>query len=143
MRRFGLRRAWAGSLAAVLPGLLLFASLLVAGPTASATTTPSSTLIVEVLITPKSVIVGKYASSATHDGFIPLGGPVPRGDYLNFEIINHGKLAAAFSVFGKSTPLLKPGGKGHFAVLALRRGVFTYRAAITGRKPVLGVLKVN
>ena len=143
MRHFRFRRACSGALASVVAGLSVIGSLLLAGPPANATTTPSSTLIVEVLITPKSVTVGKYASSATHDGFIPLGGPVPRGDYLNFEIINHGKHAVAFSAFGRKTALIKPGAKGHFAVLALRRGLFTYRAAFTGGKPVVGVMKVS
>jgi hypothetical protein len=143
MRCFGPSRARACSLALIVPAVLVSASVMLAGPAANATTTPSTTLIVEVLITPQSVVVGKYASSATHDGFIPLGGPVPRGDYLNFKIINHGKHTVAFSAFGKSTPLIKPGAKGHFNVLALRRGVFIYRTAITGGKPVIGVFKVN
>jgi hypothetical protein len=143
MRRFDPRRAKAGSLALLVAGLVLVASMLAFGPAVSATTTPSSTLIFEVLITSKQVVVGKYAASATHDGFIPLGGPVPRGDFLNFKIINHGKHPAAFSAFGKTTRLIKPGALGHFNVLALHRGLFPYRASITGSKAVVGVIKVN
>jgi hypothetical protein len=109
----------------------------------SATTTPSSTLIVEVVVTPTAVTVGKYAASATHDGFIPLGGPIPRGDYLNFRIINHGKHAIAFTAFGKRTPAIKPGGLGHFNALAKRRGKFPYRTSVRGGKNYDGVFNVT
>jgi hypothetical protein len=100
-----------------------------------ATTTPSTTLIVEVLITPKGVVVGKYADSATHDGFIPLGGPIPRGDFLNFKILNRRKKPVSFSMFGKKAAV-KPGAIGHFNVLALTRGKFVYSSKIAGGKAV-------
>ena len=111
---------------------------------ARATTTPSTTLIVEVLVTEKSIVVGKYASSATHDGFIPMGGPIPRGDYLNFTILNRGKRPLSFSAFGRKTKQpVKPGGRGHFNVLALKRGKFPYHAIVTGGKTFAGTLIVE
>ncbi len=100
---------------------------------AGATTSPSTTLIVEVVVTPKSIVVGRYAASATHDGFIPLGGPIPRGDYLNFTILNRAKRPLSFTAFGRKTKqLVKPGGRGHFNVVASKRGVYPYRAIVGG-----------
>ena len=106
---------------------------------ASATTTPSTTLMIEVVVTAKKVVVATYASSATHDGFITVGGPIPRGDFLNFQILNRTKHPLAFAAFGKRTKSpVKPGGKGHFNVLALKRGKFAYRIAVTGGKSFAG-----
>lgn len=128
----------AGLTLSILAALVGLAS----GTAARATTTPSTTLLVEVVVTPKSVVIGKYASSATHDGFIPLGGPIPRGDFLNFQILNRGKNPLAFSAFGKKTSMIKPGAKGHFNVRASRRGNFAYRVVIHGHKTVSGKLNV-
>ena len=130
----------------VARALLLMALAVGAGglpPAAGATTTPSSTLIVEVLVTPKSIVVGKYASSATHDGFMPLGGPIPRGDFLNFTILNRGKHPLSFTAFGhKTKQLVKPGGRGHFNVFAKKRGAFAYRVVVVGGKTFAGKLIV-
>ena len=132
--------------ARVARALLLAALAVGAGAclqVAGATTTPSSTLIVEVLVTPKSIVVGKYASSATHDGFLPLGGPIPRGDFLNFSILNRGKHPVSFTAFGhKTKQLVKPGGRGHFNVFAKKRGVFRYRAVEVGGKTYAGTFIV-
>jgi hypothetical protein len=108
----------------------------------SATTLPSSTLNFEVLVTPKTVIVGRWATSSTHDGQIEVGGPIPRGDYLKFSILNRGKRVVAFSAFGKTIAAIKPGSIGHFNVLALRRGKFPYTTKINGVERVRGVFLV-
>jgi hypothetical protein len=120
---------------------LAAASLALVAPwqPASATTTPSTTLLIEVLVTPKKVVVATFASSATHDGFITVGGPIPRGDFLNFQILNRTKHPLAFSAFGRRTPrTVKPGGKAHFNVLALKRGKYPYRVIVTGGKSFAG-----
>jgi hypothetical protein len=125
-------------------GVVLAAGLLaLSARPGGATTRPSSTLIVEVVVTPTGVTVGKYASSATHQGYIPFGATIPRGDYLNFRIINHGKGTVAFAAFGRTTPALRPGSLGHFNVLAVRRGIFPYQATEVGGKIVRGVFIVS
>jgi hypothetical protein len=125
-------------------GVVVAAGLLAASARpVGATTTPSSTLIVEVVVTPTGVTVGKYASSATHQGYIPFGAAIPRGDYLNFRIINHGKATVAFAAFGRTTPALKPGSLGHFNVLAVRRGKFPYQATVVGGRILRGVFVVS
>jgi hypothetical protein len=139
------RRSRLASVIRPKAALLTAAVALFAGASvgaASATTTPSSTLLVEVVISAKGgVVVGKYASSATHDGLIPLGGPIPRGDFLNFHIFNRGRLPLAFSVFGRKASL-KPGASGHFNVLAVTRGTFAYRVTFAGGKSVHGSMIV-
>jgi len=109
-----------------------------------ATTEPSTSLLVEVVIGKATVTLGQYASSKTHDGLIPLGGGIPRGDFLDFEVVNHSVDSAVFAAFGKRTGTLRPGQIGHFNVLALERGVFHYQTTFTrGRATVRGIILVN
>ena len=96
-----------------------------------------------MLITSKTVRSASRHASATHDGLIPLGGPIPRGDYLNFRVINHGKHIVESAALGKKTLPIKPGSIGHFTVVALRRGSFPYTAATVGGKTVRGALLVS
>lgn len=124
-----------------LAGALAAASIALAAPwqPASATTTPSTTLLIEVLVTPRNVVITTYASSATHDGFITVGRTIPRGDFLNFQILNKSKHPVAFTAFGRRTTRpVKPGGKAHFNVLALKRGNYPYRVAVTGGESFAG-----
>jgi len=135
--QFTLRNALVACLAAfVLAGFAMGA--------AQATTEPSTSLLVEVVISKATVILGQYASSATHDGLIPLGGAVPRGDFLHFEVVNHSPESADFVAFGKRTGTVRPRQIGHFNVLALERGVFHYEATFTGgRSTVRGIILVK
>lgn len=128
--------------------LLALASLLALAATltlsAAATTEPSTTLLEEIVVFPTHFTIGTYASTATHDGLIPFGGGhIPRGDFVNFQLINKGTQTARFSVFGRETQPVKPGKTGHFNVDALRRGRFPYMLSLSGGKTYRGVLIVT
>lgn len=111
---------------------------------ARATTEPSTSLLVEVVISQATVTLGHYASSATHDGLIPMGGAIPRGDFLHFEVVNHSRDSADFAAFGKRSGPIRPGAIGHFNVLALERGIFHYQATFTGGRPTArGIILVK
>jgi hypothetical protein len=144
--RFSARRlrgvSWFGLAGKIVVVAAVGACVSAPGWSARATTTPATTLVLQVVITTKGIVVGQYAVTATHDGLIPLGGPIPRGDFLNFRILNRERRTAAFSAFGKTTSL-KAGSSGHFDALALRRGTFAYRAVITGGKTLGGTLIVD
>lgn len=119
----------------------------VASPLALAsrdTTSPSSTLLVEVVVSKKNVIIGVYADTMTHDGMIPFGGgKIPRGDFLDVQLVNKGSGPAQFTAFGKKTPVVKPGRTGHFSAVALRRGRFAYSVSFNDGKRQHGVFIVT
>jgi|HubBroStandDraft_1064217.scaffolds.fasta_scaffold479463_1 hypothetical protein len=60
--------------------------------------------------------------------WIQFQGQEARGVIANFEIVNVGKEPHSFSLLGKQTPVLRPGGKASFTVTLLRRGAFPYRS---------------
>jgi hypothetical protein len=64
--------------------------------------------------------------------WIQFQGQEARGVIADFEIVNVGKEPHSFTLLGKKTPVLKPGGKASFTVTLLRRGTFPYRS--TGEK---------
>jgi hypothetical protein len=122
----------------------LFALAAAFALSAAATTEPSSTLLEEIVVFPTHVTFGVYASTATHDGLIPFGGGhIPRGDFVNFKLINKGTQTARFAVFGRETQPVLPGKTGHFNVDALRRGRFPYSLSLSGGKTYRGVLIVT
>jgi hypothetical protein len=58
------------------------------------------------------------------------GNTLPRGVIVTFETINHGKKKHNFSIFGKSTPVLRPGTRAKFTVNLLKRGVYPYKCTV-------------
>jgi len=111
---------------------------------AQATTEPSPSLLVEVVISKATVTLGQYADTKTEDGLIPLGGAIPRGDFLHFQVINHSRDSADFAAFGKRTGTIRPGAIGHFNASALERGVFHYQTTFTGGRPTArGIILVK
>jgi hypothetical protein len=109
---------------------------------ARTTTAPSKSVLVEVLITDKGIVLARWVSSLTHNGLMVLAGPVPRGDYVSINILNRGKKVHDFTVFGKKTPRIKPGGKAHIFVRALSRGTFPYRSTLDKGKSFRGSIVV-
>lgn len=124
----------------VLSGALVLAF---AAGGAQATTQPSSTVTIEVVATGHALLVGEYDNSADHDGLIPLAGPIRRGDFLDFQVINHTSKSGVFSAFKKKTKPIAPGKVGHFDALALHRGVFPYTLVLSGGTTLSGKLDVT
>ncbi len=66
-----------------------------------------------------------------------------RGQLATFEVTNKGKRPHNFAAFGKATPKLAPGGKGHFKLVLLRRGRFPYESTLDkGKRGFRGTLTV-
>src|SRR6478609_9043850 len=109
--------------------LALLASLACAGGATArvSTTEPSKSVLLQVLVTDKGIVLGKWVSSVTHDGMLVLAGPIPRGDWVSISVLNRSKRPQVVTVLGKTTPRIKPGGKAHLFTRALRRGTFPYR----------------
>jgi hypothetical protein len=102
-------------------------------------------VVVEVLITDKRIVFVKYLNTDVGDvqySYVPLIGPVPRGDRVTVNIINHGTRRARFTIFGKTTSSITPGGRATLIEWPARPGNFEYRA-VTGRKTVTGELLVR
>ena len=128
--------------------LALVAAALLAAPAgalaAARTTLPTKTIVVEVFITDQRVLVIPYqGQSISSIGFLPLVGPIPRGDYLSFSVLNRGKKPHDFTIFGRKTAPIKPGGKAGFHKLALARGTFRWTSPLDkGKKGFSGTLQV-
>jgi hypothetical protein len=116
-----------------------------AGPS-SATTGPTKSVTVLVLITDKGIALHPYVAVGSDSdlgaNLQVLDGPIPRGDYLKFSILNRGKKPHSFAVFGKTTRVIKPGGTAHLFAPAMVRGSFPYRSTIDKSKAFRGSIVV-
>jgi hypothetical protein len=84
---------------------------------ASQTTGPGQRVTIFVRLTDTGILVWDQGSMA-------------RGAIATFAAINDGKKPHDFELFGKKTPLLKPGGRGQFTVTLLTRGNFPYESTV-------------
>src|SRR4051812_43862364 len=97
---------------------------------ASRTTAPSNKVTVLVLIDDKRTKVFSFVQLGNEpqkgeveaSAIQTLTGPIPRGDYLTFNILNRGKKPHDFTIFGKKTKPIKPGKKARLFVIATVRG---------------------
>jgi len=112
---------------------------------ASKTTAPSKYVLVSVVISDKGMIVRSYATTSTNKFAQDLTviSVVPRGDYLSFNVLNLGKKRHDFAIFGKRTPVIKPGGKAHLFFAALVRGHYRYRSTLDAGKSFRGYIVVG
>src|SRR5216684_2398453 len=98
------------------------------------TTGPTKRVTVLVVIDDKGIklhpFVGIGSDSDLGQNLQVLLGPIPRGDYVSFNVYNYGKKPHNFTIFGKKTPLLKPGGKAHLFATAIVRGSFPYKSTL-------------
>ena len=93
---------------------------------ATRTTTPSKYLLIVFLITDKGIKVGKWGSTPNHDSMVPVPETIARGDIMTINVLNLSKTTMTFALFGKKTPPIKPGGKGHLRQIAMVRGSFRW-----------------
>jgi hypothetical protein len=112
------------------------------------TTGPNTKVTVLVLINDQGIRVFMFAGALGADGKteqnvgMAVTGGVPRGDYLSFNVYNRGKKVHNFTIFGKKTSPIKPGGKAHLFVQSLRRGNFLYQSTLDTNKKYRGQLTV-
>lgn len=94
--------------------LFLAAALAAAAflPVASATTAPTLTVKIRVVMTDLGVTLSQVKSY--------------RGWYANFIVVNQGKKAHRFEIGGMTTPVLKPGKRHVIKVELALRGSVTY-----------------
>jgi hypothetical protein len=111
-------------------------------PAHTQTTQPARYLTILVVEYDKYIRLGVFASTATHDGLIEVGTNIPRGDYVSINIINKGKRAHDFKIFGKKTAPIKPGHKAHLFVTALIRGSYPYGSTLDNGKAFHGFVNV-
>ena len=101
------------------------------------TTAPSKTISILVVINDKEIIVAPARGSTTHNGSLgpsPLTGPIPRGDYVSVDVLNTGKKVHNFTIFGKKTKAIKPGGKAHLFIDTVARGKYVWASTLdTGK----------
>ena len=122
------------------------AGAFVIGPVSAAvaTTAPSTTATVFVLINDRGIEVSAYQETMK-DNSPTLGmmrGGLPRGELLHFDVVNRGKKAHDFTIFGKKTRVLKPGQRAKFRVIATTRGHFPYKSTLDRGKQFRGFLHI-
>jgi hypothetical protein len=129
------------------PLLVLAAAVaLVFSATSLATTGPGSRVDVYVHITDKNFITELLTQSDYRGGqemYLTAPTEVVRGEVARFDILNVGKKDHNFSVFGKTTAMLKPGGKATILVPLVTRGQFPYVSKGKGTPTLRGVFLVN
>ena len=137
-------RGTIGPMKAIAAVLVLAASLALPASSfgAAKTTTPSKYVLVAVLITDQRITLGMWQGTQHHGDMIPLAGSVPRGDFISFNVLNRSKHVQQFTIFGKRTPKIKPGGKASLFVAALIRGNFPYKSTSPTGKSFRGVMTV-
>jgi hypothetical protein len=109
------------------------------------TTAPSKTISILVVIKDTEIIVAPSTGSTTHGGSngpAPLTGAIPRGDYVSIDILNTGKKVHNFSIFGKTTKTIKPGGKAHLFVDTVARGKYPWGSTLDKGKLFHGSIVV-
>jgi hypothetical protein len=125
---------------------MTFSAASLAGPK---TTGPSNKVTILVLIDDKGIKVTSWVALETDSnagaGAAPLQsmhGPVPRGDFLSFNVFNRGKKVHNFTILGKKTPPIKPGHTAHLFTTAVTRGNFLYQSTLDKSKPFRGYLTI-
>ena len=136
MSRWGLFRVW---LAALSVAVLLCAPWAGALPS---TTRPTQYLSVIVVEYDSYIRMGIYATNTRHNGLVPVGSDIPRGDYVSINVFNRGKRRHDFKIFGRDTGPIKPGGKAHLFVTALIRGVYPWGSTLDKGKAFHGFVYV-
>jgi hypothetical protein len=106
---------------------------------------PSKSVTVLVVIDDGGISIHKFRQSGSGSGasLETLDGPVPRGDLVTFNIYNRGKNLHNFAIFGKTTPALKPGKKGHLYFAVKTPGKFLYKSTLDRSKAFQGYLTVQ
>jgi hypothetical protein len=105
----------------------------------------SRNVVVDVLITDKGLVLGLYLNTPVADitTMTPIMGTVSRQDDLHFVVFNRGKKAHNFSIFGKATSTIKPGGSAKFEQRAPGRGKFPYGSTLDSAAAFHGTLTVH
>jgi hypothetical protein len=111
------------------------------------TTGPGSRVDVFINIKDKSYIVELQTQSDYRGGqemYLTDPSEVMRGEVARFDLWNLGNQPRTFSVFGKTTPTIKAGGKATILVPLVKRGQFPYTIkGGKGTKTLKGVFTVN
>jgi hypothetical protein len=124
------------ALAVAIAAAMTFSAVSLAG---ARTTAPSKKITILVVINDAGITVHTFAGVLVHGdpeegALMQLPGPVPRGDYMSFNIYNRGKNVHNFTIFGKQTSSIKPGGKAHLFSVARSRGNFLYQSTLDKSK---------
>jgi hypothetical protein len=131
-------------LSTVVAAVMILSAVSLAAPR---TTTPSKKVTVMVLINDQGIKAYLFAAALGVDGqpepntSMAVTG-VPRGGYVSFTVFNRGKKVHNFTVFGKKTPQIKPGGQAHLFSPANTRGAFTYQSTLDKGAAFRGTLTV-
>jgi hypothetical protein len=111
------------------PILLAAASLAVS---AHATTVPSKRVTVVVQITDRGMKLTQFQAmeGTANPELVVLRGPIARGNFVSFNVVNQSRKAHDFVFLGRRTKRIEPGQTGHLSVTVLARGRFAYRSTL-------------
>jgi hypothetical protein len=110
-----------------------------------ATTAPGKKVVVVVVLNDQGIKLAAFTQQGAGSVAVmtPLAGAVPRGDYVSINVYNRGAKVHNFSILGKTTPKVKPGGKAHLFVTVLKRGKVPYSSPLDKGKAFTGFLTVG
>jgi hypothetical protein len=73
----------------------------------------------------------------------PLAGPLHTKDDVHFVVFNRSKKSQNFSVFGRTTSTIHPGGSARFDKSPPRVGKFPYASTLASGPSFRGILTVR
>ena len=111
---------------------------------ASRTTMPSKAILVNVDINDKGIRTAMFHTDGPKATDYWAAYYALRGEVAYFVVRNHGRKPHNFTVLGKKTKTIGPGGHARFHVALLRRGSFPYKSTLDGgKKGFRGVITVT
>ena len=117
-----------------LLGIVAALAIPAASAAAPATTQPSKAVLVDVNITDHGIRTAMFHTDGPKATDYYAAYYAMRGEVAYFVVRNKGRRPHDFTVLGKKTKTLRPGGSARFHVTLLRRGAFTYRSTLDGGK---------
>jgi hypothetical protein len=128
-------------LKARLPILVILAALAVPAASLGA----ARDVVIEVVITDHGIVLGEYTNNQVADisSMAPLMGPLHTRDDVHFVVFNRSKKSQNFSVFGKTTSSIGPGGSAKFEQHPPHKGTFPYTSTLASGPSFHGILTVR
>jgi hypothetical protein len=91
------------------------------------------------------IVLGEYTNNQVADisSMSVLTGPLHPKDDIHFVVFNRSKTSQNFSVFGKTTSKISPGGSAKFEQHPPHAGKFPYKSTLASGPSFHGILTVR
>jgi hypothetical protein len=129
----------------VLKIRLLIVAVVAALAVPAASLGAARNVVIDVVITDRGIVLGEYTNNQVADisSMTPLMGPLYKKDDVHFVVFNRSKKSQNFSVFGRTTSTIRPGGSAKFEQRPPHAGKFPYKSTLASGPSFRGILTVR